>query len=209
MATGTLMAVPHPACAVPMMTAQAFFFTQQILGHLIWGGVLEKHPNLRLALTEQGSGWIIGALKGLDYSWESSYLRRDIREIVKRKPSEYYERQVFMGSSLFSRAEAEARHEIGVHKICIGMDYPHHEGTWGAGPGTSEWLRATLGSSGTTPDEARLMLGENAAKLWGFDQSTLRGIADGIGPDLTVLLTPPTEDHFPRGDVNKPLLSAW
>jgi predicted TIM-barrel fold metal-dependent hydrolase len=207
--TGSLMALPHPAVAAPIMTPQAFFFTQQILGHLIWGGVLERHPGLKLSLTEQGSGWVVSALQSMDYSWEASYLRRDVREVVPMKPSEYFERQVFMGSSLFSRAEAEARRAIGVHKICIGMDYPHHEGTWGTGPGTTQWLRATLGATGTTPEEARLMLGGNAVNLWHFDADVLRGIADRSGPALTEVLTPPTESLFPRGDVNKPLATAF
>jgi predicted TIM-barrel fold metal-dependent hydrolase len=209
MATGTLTSVPHPGCALPIMTAQAFFFTQQILTHLIWGGVLERHPNLHVALTEQGSGWVISALKGMDYSWESSYLRRDVREVVRRKPSEYFARQVHMGSSLFSLAEANARHDIGVDKICIGMDYPHHEGTWGSGPGTLYYLQATLGAAGVIPDEARQMLGGNAARLWGFDTQALQPVVDRIGLSLDEILTPPAENHFPRGDVHKPLATAF
>jgi len=209
MATGTLKSVPHPACAAPIMTAQAFFFTQQIMTHMIWGGVFERHPRLQMAMTEQGSGWVISALRGMDYSWERSYLRRDVREVVKRKPSEYFARQIHMGSSLFSRAEAEARHDIGVGKINIGMDYPHHEGTWGAGPGTTDWLRATLGAAGVPVDEARAMLGGNATALWGFDPAVLRTTADRIGSELGTVLTPPTAEHFPRGDVNKPLATAF
>jgi predicted TIM-barrel fold metal-dependent hydrolase len=209
MPTQSLKVVPHPACAAPIMTAQAFFFTQQILAHLIWGGVLENHPRLQVVLTEQGSGWVIGALRGMDYSYDRSYLRRDVREVVKHRPSEYFQRQVHMGSSLFSRAEAESRYEIGVDKITIGMDYPHHEGTWGAGPGTIHWLNATLGASGVAPDEARKMLGDNAARLWGFDVKSLEIVADQIGPTMGDILTPPREDYFPRGDVNKPLTTAF
>ncbi len=203
------MAVPHPTCAIPLMTAQVFFYTQQILAHLIWGGVLERHPGLQVALTEQGSGWVTSAIGGMDYSYEKSYLRRDVREVVKHKPSEYYERQIHMGSSLFSRAEAEARYEIGVHKICIGMDYPHHEGTWASGPGTTDWLRATLGAVGVPADEARLMLGQNAAHLWGFDIDTLRKVSQAIGPDIRTILSPAEAEYYPRGDVNKPLTLAF
>jgi predicted TIM-barrel fold metal-dependent hydrolase len=209
MATGTLKAVPHPACAAPLMTAQAYFSTQQILNHLIWGGVLERHPNLQLVMTEQGTGWVVSALKGMDYSWEASYLRRDVREIVKSKPSDYFRRQCHIGSSLFSRAEAEARYDIGVDKIAIGADYPHHEGTWAAGPGTVDYLRATLGVARVPAAEARMMLGGNALRLWKLDYPTLRLIADRIGPDLDLVLTPPTEEHFPRGDVHKPLATAF
>jgi len=208
-ATGTLKAVPHPACAAPLMTAQVFFFTQQILGHFIWSGLLERHPKLQLVMTEQGSGWVVAALTGMDYSWERSYLRRDIREVVPRPPSDYFRRQVHLGSSLFSRAEAENRRQIGVDKMMIGADYPHHEGTWGAGPGQREWLRATLGAANVPADEARLMLGENAVRLWQLDRDVLVDVAARIGPTMGEILTPPTDEFFPRGDIHKPLTSAW
>jgi predicted TIM-barrel fold metal-dependent hydrolase len=209
MPTATLKSIPHPACAAPLMTAQAFFFCQQILGHMIWGGVLERHPKLHLVLTEQGTGWVIGSLRGWDYSWEQSYLRRDVREVVKHKPSFYFDRQVHMGSSLFSRAEAGAREEIGVRKILIGSDYPHHEGTWGAGPGTTEYLQATLGAEHVPAADARLMLGQNAIETYGFDHAALRRVADNIGTLLETVVQAPTKEWFPRGDVNKPLISAW
>jgi hypothetical protein len=152
---------------------------------------------------------VVSALRGMDYSWADSYLRRDVREIVKHPPSFYYRRQVHIGSSLFSLAEAEAREAIGVDKILIGADYPHHEGTWGAGPGTTDYLRATLGAAGVPVDDARLMLGDNAIGTFGFDRAALRTVADEVGADLGLILTPPTEDLFPRGDVHKPLATAF
>jgi predicted TIM-barrel fold metal-dependent hydrolase len=176
---------------------------------MIWGGVLERHPGVHLALTEQGSGWVVSALRGMDYSWESSYLRRDVRQIVKERPSFYYDRQVHMGSSLFSLAEADARHDIGIRKIMIGADYPHHEGTWGAGPGTTEYMQATLGAANVPPEDARLMLGENAIDTFRLNGPALRKTADVVGGDLQVLLTPPVKDWFPRGDVHKPLATAF
>jgi predicted TIM-barrel fold metal-dependent hydrolase len=201
--------VPHPTSAGPMFNAQFFFFCQQILTHMIWGGVLERHPNLKVVFTEMGSGWVIGALAGMDYSYERSYLRRDVREVVRRRPSEYFERQCFLGSSLFSLAEAQARHDIGVGKISIGVDYPHHEGTWGVGPGTPSYLQATLGVAGVPPEEARLMLGENAAGVWGVDLARLREVADRVGPPLASVLAAPSRDNYPRGDVAKPLTTPF
>ena len=105
--------------------------------------------------------------------------------------------------------EAAERAAIGVDKILIGSDYPHHEGTWGNGPGTTEYLRATLGAAAVPAGDARLMLGENAIDVFGFDRAALRGVADGIGADLKLILTPPTQDFFPRGDVHKPLATAF
>jgi hypothetical protein len=176
-----------------------------VLTHLVWSGILERHPGLEVAFTEQGSAWIITALASMDYSYQGSYQRRAVRDVVRHKPSEYFRRQCWLGSSIFSRAEVEARHQIGLDAMCLGMDYPHHEGTFAAG-GTTEYLRATLGAAGVPPDEARLLLGGNAITRWGFDHDRLRDLADRFGPSLDLLLTPPDDDLFPRGDVHKPLV---
>lgn len=204
--TPTVPPVPHPAAARPIFKSPTVFFCHQILNHLIWGGVLERHPNLQVVFTEQGSGWVISEIADMDYSWEGSFLRRDIRELIPRKPSEYFSRQCHLGSSIFSRAEVEARHLIGVDKIMIGVDYPHHEGSWGIGPGHLEYLRATFGAAGVPLDEALLMLGENAIDLWGLDRGALQRIANSIGPSSAEILTQPEQDEFPRGDVHKPLV---
>jgi predicted TIM-barrel fold metal-dependent hydrolase len=196
---------PHPACARTIRSGEAFFNTRQILPHLIWGGVLERHPSLKVVLTEQGSGWITSALEGMDYSYDGSYLQRGLREFIPLKPSEYFERQVFLGSSIFSREEIELRHQIGLNKMMLGMDYPHHEGTWGAGPGTSSYLQATLGVAGVPIGEAEILLSRTAIEVYGFDAAALASVAGRIGPKMTDILTPPIEDKYPRGDVKKPI----
>jgi len=196
--------LPQSALVAPLHTPLITFRANEVLTHFIWGGVFERHPKLQVALTEQGSGWFPSQLRSWDYSFEGSYLRRDIRETVRRRPSEYFEDHCFIGSSLFSRAEIEARHEIGLDKMLLGMDYPHHEGTFAAG-GTREYLRATLGAAHVPPDEARLLLGETCVRRWGFDENKLRKLADQFGPSMDDLLSPPLENLFPRGDVNKPM----
>jgi predicted TIM-barrel fold metal-dependent hydrolase len=204
----TVSPVPHPACFPSIVGPKILFNCHQLLPQMIWGGVLERHPELKVVFTEQGSGWVIDALRAYDYTWEGSYLRRDIREVVKRKPSEYFRRQCYLGSSLLSRAEVEARHEIGVDRMSFGVDYPHHEGTWWIGNGTRDYVRATLGASGVPLDEARMILGQNAASVWGFDLDALAPIVERIGPDPDELLAPPLDERYPRGDVHKPLSSV-
>ena len=53
------------------------------------------------------------------------------------------------------------------------------------------------------------MLGGNAVEVFDFDGPALRKVADRVGTDLGLILTPPTEDLFPRGDVHKPLATAF
>ena len=38
-----------------MFGAESIFLTRNILTHMIWGGVLERHPGLTVVFTEQGS----------------------------------------------------------------------------------------------------------------------------------------------------------
>ncbi len=197
---------PHPVCMGPLFVAQVEFFCRQILDHLIWGGVLERHPRLKVVLTEQGSGWIPAKLAGMDYSYDGSYLRQDIREVIKHRPSEYFARQVFLGASLLTRAEVEIRDRIGVDKMMVGVDYPHHEGAWNGG--TQNYLQATLGANEVPVAEAEQMLGATAAQVFGFDVQALAPIVERIGPRPEQILVPPTEDLFPRGDVHKPLGGA-
>jgi predicted TIM-barrel fold metal-dependent hydrolase len=199
--------IPHPSLAIAINNGIGEFFCQELLRLFIWGGIFEKHSNLRLCLTEQGSGWQRGKLQAWDYSWTGSYMRRDVREVVKRLPSEYYEEQCFLGSSIFSREEIEARHRIGVDKMLLGMDYPHHEGTFAAG-GTREYLRATLGAACVPVDEARQLVGLNHIERWNLDSQKLHALAAQYGPTPEEILTPPTENLFPRGDVNKPAVVA-
>jgi predicted TIM-barrel fold metal-dependent hydrolase len=200
--------IPHPASALPLFSAQNVFFCHQILSHFIWSGILERHPKLKLVFTEQGSGWVVGELEAMDFSYEKSYLRRDIRDIIKQRPGQYFARQCYLGSSIFSRAEMEERYRIGVNKMMLGMDYPHHEGAWAMGPGSVEYLRATVGAAHVPAEELRTMLAETAIGVWGLDRQKLAADAERIGPPIDLLLTPPEHDYYPRGDVKKPAGTA-
>jgi len=46
------------------------------------------NPRLTVVFTEFGSSWVEGALLNMDYSYDGSYLRRDVREVIRSRPSE-------------------------------------------------------------------------------------------------------------------------
>lgn len=204
-AMGPPSSLPHPTAGFPIFSASLFFVVRQVLAHMIWGGVLERHPRLQVVFTETGSGWVVPELSQLDYTYEGSYLRQDIRDVIPLRPSEYFERQCHIGSSILSRAEVESRHTIGVHKMMVGIDYPHHEGAWNGG--TLNYLRATLGAAGVPEGEARRMLGLTAIGVFGFDAGQVTAVAAEVGPSPAEILVPGDVDAFPRGDVRKPLVS--
>ena len=80
---------------------------------LIWGGVFERHPRLKLAITESTTIWVPEALALMDQRYsETHYSAKlgDYRSHLKMKPSEYFHRNVFLGASCMPRREAEMRH---------------------------------------------------------------------------------------------------
>ena len=147
---------------------------------MIWGGVFERFPRLRVAITEGTAVWAPEYLQLLDFRYEDTPYSAKLGDYTSHlscKPSEYFARNVLLGASCMPRREAEMRHEIGVERIAWGSDYPHPEGTW---PNTAEHMKETFHQ--LPEDELALMLGGNAARWYGFDTEKLAPIVDRIGP---------------------------
>ena len=194
---------PTPHTFAALAACEVFYLCHRTLWVLIWGGVLEKHPRLRVVFTEQQSDWVPGTLAKLDHQWSTSYLARDVRDIVPRPPSEYWSRQCYLGASLLSRAEVEAREAIGVDKLMFGIDFPHQEGTWLQG--TQTYISETFGEVGVPEFDARKILGQNAAALWDFDAAQLEPIVERVGPTVEQVLNKPARRVITRGDVLRPI----
>jgi len=152
---------------------------------LIWGGVFERHPRLKLAVTESAAIWVPEALKLMDQRYtETPYNAKlgDFTSHLRLKPSEYFRRNVFLGASCMPRREVEMRHEIGLGNIMWGTDYPHPEGSW---PETSKQMLESF--HGVPEDELAAMLGGNAAEVYGFDTGKLAPLVARIGPEKSTL----------------------
>ena len=150
------------------------------LTFMIWGGVFERFPRLRVAMTEGTSVWVPEYLQLLDFRYEDTpYSAKlgDYTSHLSLKPSEYFARNVLVGASCMPRREAEMRHQIGVDNIAWGSDYPHPEGTW---PNTVENMKETFRQ--LPQDEIKKMLGQNALDWYGFDADKLAPIVARVGP---------------------------
>ena len=56
-------------------------------------------------------------------------------------PTEYFQRNFWVGASFLRPSESALRYEVGVDRIMWGADYPHSEGSY---PYTTEALRAAF-----------------------------------------------------------------
>jgi predicted TIM-barrel fold metal-dependent hydrolase len=186
----------HSGSAVPplgdqpvdnvMFLLEVTWWAHRALWHLIFGGVLERHPDLQLVFTEQGTSWIPETLGTLDYffsrmgSSAGSQEQEWGAEVVGKlslRPTEYWARQCHVGSSFMRPAEAALRHVVGIDKIMWGSDYPHKESSY---PFSRAALRRTF--AGIDAAEVQQMLGGNAAELYGFDMGRLAEVAARVGP---------------------------
>jgi predicted TIM-barrel fold metal-dependent hydrolase len=104
------------ACSHPMEH-------QMALLALIEGGVLERHPKLRVGFLESACGWLPYWLWRLDREYHD--LAWEVKDHVKMKPSEYFRRQCFIAMEPSEHYLPEIINYIGADNILLGSDYPH------------------------------------------------------------------------------------
>jgi predicted TIM-barrel fold metal-dependent hydrolase len=169
---------------------ETHWFGYRPLWHLIFGGVLERHPSLRVVFTEAQAAWVPGILKMLDARCKDEWTT--FRDHITRLPSEFWQSQCLLGGSFLSDAEVQMRHEIGIGTLMWGNDYPHIEGCW---PRSREWLAHSF--RGCPENEVRAILGATAIQLYGFDPGALAGAAQSWCPTVEeVTQGAPATDEF-------------
>ena len=103
------------------------------VNQLVFGGVFERHPALRIVLTELPGTWWSAVLTELDsiYLLHTRHYGPDLAERVPRLPSEYCRDHVYVGASFQAPFEAEDAVARGyAANVLWGSDYPHGEGTF-------------------------------------------------------------------------------
>jgi predicted TIM-barrel fold metal-dependent hydrolase len=94
---------------------------------MIYDGVLERFPNLKIGFVELGSNWVPAMMQNLDMG--VSLLGRFDAELknLSIKPSEYVQRQVRV-TPLHSEDTGWVLRNVGKDILMFNTDYPHPEG---------------------------------------------------------------------------------
>jgi len=97
------------------------------LASMIFDGVFERFPQLRVGVIELGASWIISWIKHLDQSYRAFRRIQDLSQ-VKKLPSEYIMKHIkitpFPGEDIGWLLSSGAE-----NLLMFASDYPHHEGT--------------------------------------------------------------------------------
>ena len=159
--------------SLTLFATESMWFSHRPFWFLIWGGVFERHPRLKMVFAEQGSDWVPELLELLDRMYHTMFRHEQKRLSVP--PSEYWHRQCTVQSMFLSRREVAQRHEIGLENMTWGSDYPHYEGSW---PNSLRCLREMLHD--VSAPEIEALLSRNAARIYGFDLERLAAVSAAL-----------------------------
>ena len=150
----------------PALFVNKDYQIRQTLADLIFSGVFERFPTLRIGTVEHELSWIPFFLDQMDYT----YTQRPPRgpEWIRYRdsdalPSTFFRENVF-ASFQEDNVALRVRDYIGIQTMLWGSDYPHTESTF---PRSREILGRIL--AGVPADEVRRIVSANCASLYGFE----------------------------------------
>ena len=163
--------------ASAIYSVEVMFYSHRPLWCFIFGGVFERHPEMKVAFTEQGSGWVPEQLAMLDYLAASDYWRWTVEEPLAMAPSEYFTRHCFVGDSLMKRPDIDRAESTGMRNLMFGSDFPHLEGMW---PHTRDVLHDLF--HGIPEAHVRAIAGLSLANAYRIDVDAFDELVERIGP---------------------------
>ena len=130
----------------------------KIVMEILYGGILESYPDIKVVIGESGIGWIPYVLEHMDLEWEEQF--KDLT--LKMKPSEYWHRQCY-ATYQSDKVGTRLLDLLGEDNVMWGSDFPHPDGVW---PDSQQFIEDELGG---LPKEIRhKVICTNAAKLYRF-----------------------------------------
>jgi predicted TIM-barrel fold metal-dependent hydrolase len=141
------------ACQVAMLGVQ----------DLLWGPAMRTYPDLKLAWSEGGIGWIPFYLDRCDRHYTNQrWLRRDFGG---RLPSDVF-REHSLACYVTDPTSLKLRHEIGIDIIAWECDYPHSDSLW---PDAPEQVMSELAAAGATSEDIDKITWQNSSRFFGWD----------------------------------------
>jgi predicted TIM-barrel fold metal-dependent hydrolase len=98
---------------------------------VIWGGVCERFPTIRIGFLESGGGWIAPWLDRMDRHFDDQGFNDSG---LKTRPSELFQRNCWISFEPVEGSLDVLADYLGPHKILWATDYPHPDGFFPGAP---------------------------------------------------------------------------
>lgn len=134
----------------------------EVLAGLIFSGILEKRPRVKVVLGEAGLGWIPYVIERLDHE-HHKYFDKVKDHRLDMLPSEIFARQIFVTYE-DEKLGVELIPRIGIGNVMWASDYPHGDSTW---PNSREAVM-TSSLAGLGEEAVRRIVRENCAAVYGI-----------------------------------------
>ncbi|HTR68876.1 MAG TPA: amidohydrolase family protein [Mycobacteriales bacterium] len=143
------------ACQISAITAQ----------DLLFGPTLRKFPDLKVALSEGGIGWIPFYFDRIDRHVENQTWLHGENDFGGKPPSEVF-REHILACYITDPSGLLLRDRIGVDIIAWECDYPHTDTTW---PNSPEQAWGEFERAKCTPEEIDKITWANACRFFDWD----------------------------------------
>jgi len=139
------------------------YWVRYSLSAMVFAGVFDRYPGLRIGSVEHEAAWIPHWLKQMDFTYlERPVFTKGWRSREGLLPSDYWKRNMFV-EFMEDDLGIQLRDRIGVDNMLWGSDYPHAEATF---PRSQQFLERMF--AGVPEADLRKITSENAAKMFGF-----------------------------------------
>ena len=128
---------------------------------VIWGGVCEKHPKVRIGFLESGGGWVAPWLDRMDRHFDDQGFNDSG---LTTRPSDLFRRNCWISFEPVEGSLNVLADYIGPNKIMWATDYPHRDGFF---PGAPDMVRERL--KGTSPATQHGVLAGGAMGFYGLN----------------------------------------
>jgi predicted TIM-barrel fold metal-dependent hydrolase len=135
---------------------------QGTLATMVFGGVFERFPRLKVVSAECDVSWMPHFMYRLDHAYER--LRHFEGVSLKMMPSEYVKRQIY-ATFQFETMRKDLVEVYGADKMLWSSDYPHTDSPW---PHSREYVEGPAFER-LTPQETQMIVADNAARLYNFN----------------------------------------
>ena len=160
---------------------------------LIWSQVFRKFPNLKIALSEGGIGWIPYFLDRIDFTYQhhKAWTHQDFGD---KLPSQVFHEHIIT-CFIDDPTGLKLIDDVGLDMVTWECDYPHSDSAWPHAP------EVFMKSIGDLPDDAiNKITHENAMREFQFDPFAHRpkeqctvGALRAESPDVDVVTRSPRQ----------------
>jgi predicted TIM-barrel fold metal-dependent hydrolase len=128
---------------------------------LLYGGVLERHPELRIVFLEAGCTWVLYWVSRLEEIWEKfRKVSPDLDRNVRMRPVDYWRRQCYSAVEVEEWTLAQVIDGVGDDNLVVSTDFPHFDTEF------PDAGRHFMEIPGVSRESKRKILWDNCARLY-------------------------------------------